>query len=343
MRKNYISDNKVLEKKYERTKFVGDNKIAQQADFVNCKITNCSILAAHHFENLCIKNAIITENPFKTKPFQQNFVKHFDNNFFDDIKIAIGGQSIELVLEAKNLFEELHADIWLLDSGENFLLDTFAKNMLKHKAKIGFWFASNKKEVLAINCKGQILFGDEILYLMSWWLNTQNKLTSRQVLGGVEISLGIENKLKSLGIDLTRLTANQNISEGFAENNFVLAATTSGEVHLDWEKQHFCNPILTSRILASIYLQNQNIWIKAKENKYVQIIKEIELSKNLGDSELSIVKTITDFYALKLKNMGRVLFWVKSKKLYVLVESLEKSTATLLAVELKKKLTKFLR
>ena len=95
--------------------------------------------------------------------------------------------------------------------------------------------------------------------------------------------------------------------------------------------------------MASIYHENQNIWLKVKENKYVKIYKQIFLEQSFKQETLSIIKTIFDFYSLKIKGVGRVVYWFDKKNLCFIVESLEKTTAILLSAEIRKKIIKYLK
>ena len=75
-----------------------------------------------------------------------------------------------------------------------------------------------------------------------------------------------------------------------------------------------------------------------KENKYVQVFKTIHLphTNNLDD----VIQTFVKFYTLKLKNQGRVEIWIKDETLNIMVESIEKTTALVLAMDIKKKILK---
>ncbi|MBQ2713487.1 MAG: hypothetical protein IJF22_00775, partial [Clostridia bacterium] len=56
-----------------------------------------------------------------------------------------------------------------------------------------------------------------------------------------------------------------------------------------------------------------------------------------------ILKTFVNFYGLKLKSQGRVLIWQEEQKLKILVESTEKTSAMILAIDIKRKIIRYLK
>lgn len=347
MKKKYISSPKNLKKLFPDCMFIGENKIAESAKLFCCEIENSQIFEDVELKDLIIKNAIIKKNNkkdlenniFSSEYF--NFLKNYDNNFFDGIKILLCSEDVEVLDFATNLFKKLHAEVVCLN--QNFNTESASKALQKLSFDIGFVFLEHGKKVFAINHKGQVLDGDEILYLLAWHMIGQNA-NGQFVVGTQKTNLGIENKLRALGIGIKRL----NVSEKqfvikFEETGSVLGATQSGLVAIkNIENKEFAG-LLGARILASVYLENKNIWEKVKENKYVQIEKEINLGLFERILPKEILKTFVSFYGLKLKSQGRVLIWDEDQKLKILVESTEKTSAMILAVDIKRKIIRYLK
>ena len=282
----------------------------------------------HHYI-FDLKNNIFTKKYF-------NFLKNHDNNFFDDIKILISSDNQEALEFSKTLFEKLHAEVICF---ENASLDNFPKTLLKIKADIGFYFFENGKKLFAVNHKGQTLDGDEILYLLAWQILGQNAKGS-VVYGTQTTNLGIENKLRALGVGLARFKNSENFREQCKNKNAILGGVQAGEFFFANSEE---SAVFASRILASAFLENKNIWEKVKENKYVQVQKVIDLTLFEKPLSKDVVKTFEKFYGLKLKNQGRVLIGEEDKHLKILVEATEKTTAFVLAVDIKRKIMKVVR
>ncbi|MBR2433767.1 MAG: hypothetical protein IKB21_04120 [Clostridia bacterium] len=339
MKDIYLSEKKDLFAHFPTCKFVGKNLIMKEAKLENCKIQDCQIFAPLQLENINLQNAII--KPRNTKHEKQNiflsekyfnFLLNFDKNLFDGIKIGIVCINAHICNFAKKLFETMHAEVETCQTSFDGFTDGKPTQLPRGRTDIWFLLDENAKRLWAVHA-GQTLNGDEILYLLAWWLNGQNKL-GNTVVGTKFTNLGIENKLRGLGIGLRRTENLEN------EKDIVLAAAQNGQIQINWEnKQH--GALLAMRALASIYLENKNIWQRVKENKYVQVFKTIHLphTNNLDD----VIQTFVKFYTLKLKNQGRVEIWIKDETLNIMVESIEKTTALVLAMDIKKKILKYIK
>ena len=347
MKKKYISAPKTLKKLFPDCTFIGQNKIADSAKLFCCEIENSQIFEDVELKDLIIKNSIIKKNnkkDLKNNIFSSeyfNFLKNYDSNFFDGIKILLCSEDMEVLDFATNLFKKLHAEVVCLN--QNLSLETASKSLQKTSFDIGFVFLERGDKILALNPRGQVLDGDEILYLLAWHMLGQNA-NGQFVVGTQKTNLGIENKLRALGLSLKRI----NVNEGqfvakFEETGSALGATQCGLVLM--KNTEFKNGlgVLAARVLASVYLENKNIWEKVKENKYVQIEKKVDLG--LFDRALpkEILKTFVNFYGLKLKSQGRVLIWQEGQKLKILVESTEKTSAMILAIDIKRKIIRYLK
>lgn len=342
MKNRTISSLKTLHKRFPDCTFLGKNKIYLSAKLSACQIENSQIFDDVELNDLIIKNAIIKKNnisDLKNNIFTKkyfNFLKKYDNNFFDDIKILLSSDNQEVLEFSKTLFQHIHAEVICAQIAA---LDNCAKNFLKLRADIGFCFFENGKKLFAINHKGQILDGDEILYLLTWQMLGQNA-KGKVVYGTQKTNLGIENKLRALGVGLVRLQNSQNFAVQCRKKNAILGAVQEGEFYLPGSEE---SAVFASRILASVFLENKNVWEKVKENKYVQIEKVIGPGFFNGRLPKDIIKTFVNFYGLKLKNQGRVLIWDENQSIKILVECTEKTTGIILATDIKRKLLRVLR
>lgn len=331
---------KSLMKTFPDCLFKGQNKVSVNAKLHFCEIENCKIYDDVELKDIVIKNAIVKKNNYKNlknnifceKYFY--FLKNYDNNLFDGIKILVSCDSAEVREFIKNLFQTLHADVFFVEDPVEL-----PKQILKIKGDIAFWLFDSGRKLFAFNARGEKLDGDEILYLLAWQVLGQNS-RGKVVLGTQKTNLGIENKLRALGVKLERLKSFQNFGLSCQDKKVCLGATQDGQIYLPDTKE--C-AVLASRILASVFLENKNIWEKVKENRYVQVEKNIEIALYGKPLSNEIVKTFMGFYGLKLKNQGRVLIWQESKYIHILVESIEKTTALILATDIKRKLLRVLK
>lgn len=348
MKNIYITASKELALRFESCKFIGENTIIQDAKLENCRVENCKILYPLVLSDVSIKNAIIKSRVKKQKKIDENYLitkkyfnylLNFDKNLFDDIKIGVACKNEYMCNVAKTLFEALHADVEILDNQSFFASEDGRRFFQKHRKDVCFWLDESGQKLWAVNCNGQVLNGDEILYLLAWWLNGQNKLCG-QVIGTKLTNIGIENKLRALGIALKRVEEDEFLST-VAQTNVVLGATQSGDIAINLDGVAH-GALFAMRALASIYLENKNIWLRVKENKYVQVLKTILLEvapEDIGQ----VMQTFVGFYGLKVRNQGRVEIWQKDNKLHIMVETTERTMSAVLALDIKKKILKYIK
>lgn len=347
MKKNFLSSPKTLSKSFPDCKFLGLNFVSKSSKLCGCCVENCKIFEEVELKDLIIKNAVIKKNNknnlenniLNEKYF--NFLKKYDSNFFDGIKILLCCEDKEVLEFAKNLFEKLHAEVVCIS--QELSIETASKTLQKNLFGIGFVFLECGKKIFAINHKGQVLDGDEILYLLAWHMLGQNA-KGQVVVGTQKTNLGIENKLRALGVGLERLNVSEEqFKVKFEETNAVLGATQSGLIAIKHSEFAKMQGLLVARVLLSVFLENKNIWEKVKENKYVQVEKEVDLGLFERPLPKDVLKTFVNFYGLKLKNQGRVLIGEERNRLKILVESTEKTSALILAADIKRKIVRYLK
>lgn len=283
-----------------------------------------------------------------------SLIKDFANDSLEDIKIVLdcaNGASSKI---APQIFRGLDAEVVVTSiSGEinencGCLYPDVIKNLCqKHRADLGFAFDGDADRILAINHKGQTLDGDEILYILTWYFKKNNLLTQNKVVGTIMTNLGIENKLRALGVELIRTqVGDKYIIEEMQKGGYDLGGEQSG--HIIFNKLvPSGDGVLTARILAHIFNENKNIFQTVKENKYVQIHKDIILK---SDEQRNVLKsrefeTIFNFYKHKIDTSGRLVIRASGTepKIRIMVEMSERNTALVYALEIKKKIINLLR
>ncbi len=82
--------------------------------------------------------------------------------------------------------------------------ETLAKAMKKFKADVGFAFDGDSDRIIACNENGEIIDGDMIMYILSKYLKSQNRLAKNTVVGTRHTNMGLEKSLNEDGIRLIR-------------------------------------------------------------------------------------------------------------------------------------------
>lgn len=282
-----------------------------------------------------------------------SLIKNFSDISLKGLKIVLdcsNGASSEI---APKIFKSLKADV--LAVGTNGEInencgsqhpENIAKLVLNNKADLGFAFDGDADRIIAINSEGKILDGDEILYILTWYFKKHNYLNSNKVVGTIITNKGIENKIKDLGVNLIRTQVGDKfIIQKMMQYDFELGGEQSGHIIFN-NLIPSGDGILTARILSHIYLENKSIFKNVKSNKYIQVQREVKL-KNLAQKNLladRTFKNLVEFYKSKLGDGGKIIVRPSGTEpvIRILVETTDKNTALVYAVELKKKISKLI-
>lgn len=282
-----------------------------------------------------------------------SYLINIDDNKLENIKIVLdcaNGVASEI---AEKLFTNLRATVISYNKhGEinnncgALFPELLQKLVLINKADLGFAFDGDADRIITVNNKGAILDGDEMLYLLSWYYQKQNKLDSKTIIGTILTNVGIENKLKALGLNLLRTkVGDKYIIQQLQKNNYELGGEQSG--HLIIKKFMLTGDgLLVARILTSLYLENRHIFNSVKENKYIQINKKIKLTnklpKNFFDSPE--FKKLYIFYINKLPSNGRIIIRPSGTEpiIRIMVETTDKNISLMFALDIKKRLSKLI-
>lgn len=82
--------------------------------------------------------------------------------------------------------------------------ENLAKNVIKYGGNIGFAFDGDGDRIIAVDEKGNVIDGDNIIYILAKQFKKENKLLKDIVVGTRHTNMAIELKLKEEGIDLVR-------------------------------------------------------------------------------------------------------------------------------------------
>ena len=159
-------------------------------------------------------------------------------------------QGLKLVLDcahgacykvAPAIFEELGAEVIPLgDKPDGFNInkgagalfpEKLSETVLREGADAGLSLDGDGDRAIMSDEKGRILNGDHILGICALHLKSQNKLAGGRVAGTRFSNTGLENTLKSHGIDFIRTeVGDKNVVQTMREQNIPLGGESSGHI-----------------------------------------------------------------------------------------------------------------
>lgn len=159
---------------------------------------------------------------------------------FMNLKIVIDCANGATYHVAPNIFKELGAEvipIHVTPNGKNINVhcgsthpEVLQRAVLGKKADLGIAFDGDGDRIIMVDEKGEIVDGDELLYIITKGLITCNRFT-----GGVAMTymsnLGLELALNELQVPSCRVpVGDQNITNALLERNWLLGGEPSGHI-----------------------------------------------------------------------------------------------------------------
>lgn len=232
-----------------------------------------------------IKN---NKNKIKNKYFlikkYKNHIKSYFLNNLNNTKIIIDCANGSASFLAKEVFDGLGASVEVMNiKGEinkncgALFTEHLQKIVQEKQADLGFAFDGDADRVIAVNSKGDVLDGDDILYILAKYFKLIGKLEKPVVVGTVMTNLGLEKKMLADGISLIRTDVGDKwIAKKLKNQHLFLGAEQVGHVLLN---DDFClgDGLLVARIVAQIFKEKPELFLDLKTCKTCQVKKDISL------------------------------------------------------------------
>ena len=212
----------------------------------------------------------------------------------------------------------------------NELLD----NVKKNKADIGFAFDGDADRIIVSDENGNILDGDDILYLISCYGN--NKID--KIVGTTMTNKGLEQSLLKKGIKLIRAdVGDKYVVENMIKNNALLGGETSGHIILHKFATTGDGLLTALEICSIVQKYKQKISKLINYKKYPQININIPVKDKfriLNSEKLS--KEVLHIQEI-FKDDGRVLVRASGTepKIRIMCEHIKKNIASKYSKSLK--------
>jgi phosphoglucosamine mutase len=236
-------------------------------------------------------------------------------------------KGLKIVLDCANgatyhiappLFCDLGADLTVLGAKPNGLninkhsgsthLDTLQKTVLSEKADLGIAFDGDGDRVLMVDSLGEIVDGDELLFLLA-----QRGVKTGHIQGGVVgtamSNLGLELALNELGLAFIRTSVGDRyVNEALQTKNWQLGGEASGHIILRRVSKTGDGIIIALQVLEAIQSSGLSLHnAKKAMKKFPQILINIGAENPSAIMEAPSIKKAILLAEKVLMNRGRVL------------------------------------
>ncbi|MFJ5625244.1 phosphoglucosamine mutase [Peribacillus loiseleuriae] len=220
---------------------------------------------------------------------------------------------------AAHLFADLDADISTMGASPNGLNindrvgsthpEALSQFLLEKGADIGLAFDGDGDRLIAIDEKGNIVDGDQIMYICAKYLNEENRLKHGTVVSTIMSNLGFYKKLDEIGIkSVQTAVGDRYVVEEMRKSGYNLGGEQSGHIiFLDYNTTG--DGLLTGVQLVSILQMTKKPLsvLAAEMKKYPQTLVNVRVTDKYGVTENAKVQEIISEVEEEMNGNGRIL------------------------------------
>ena len=273
---------------------------------------------------------------------------------FKGIKVGLDCANGSAWNIAKSVFDALGATTYVINAEPNGVnvnenagsthIENLQKFVIEKGLDIGFAYDGDADRCLCVDEKGEVVDGDQIIYLYARYMKEREKLVKNTVVTTVMSNYGLYKSLEEAGIAYeTTAVGDRFVYEKMAEKGYILGGEQSG--HIIFSKYAVTGDgILTSlKIMQAMIDKKSPISVLAGQmKKYPQTLKSVRVESKEKALSSPEVKESIALAERRLEGNGRVLVRASGTEpvIRVMVEAGEKSLCDSLVEEIVKEIEK---
>ncbi|SNR66690.1 phosphoglucosamine mutase [Desulfurobacterium atlanticum] len=253
---------------------------------------------------------------FDGRGYLETYIKFLEESgvYLAGLRIAIDCANGAAFMIAPEVFRSLGAKVFVYNAEpDGFNINDncgatypefISKKVQEIRADIGFAFDGDADRCIAVDENGNVVDGDQIIALLSDFYGN-----GKPVVATVMSNLGLENYIKSKGVDFYRTSVgDRNVAEKMDEVGALIGGEQSG--HIIYKKEmETGDGVLTAVLLASILKKSGKPFSELVSlfKKYPQKLVNLRVSEKKPIESLKYVKEAISRGNEILENNGRVL------------------------------------
>lgn len=219
---------------------------------------------------------------------------------------------------APKVFRELGAEVTIIGAAPDGLNinenvgsthpSALQKAVLDHEADLGIAFDGDGDRLLMVDSAGELVDGDELLYILAMYLHRNGRLGGG-VVGTLMTNLGLENALKKEGIELVRAkVGDRYVLEQLQQHQWVLGGENSGHLVCQYVTTTGDGIVSALQVLLALKDADQTLQeAKSGMRKYPQVMINVRLARKRNLSAMPAVAEAVAQAEAVLGEKGRVL------------------------------------
>ena len=184
-----------------------------------------------------------------------------------------------------------------------------AKAVVEHRASFGVAFDGDADRSIFTDEKGNLLDGDDILYILGRYLHHQGKIRSGCVVSTVMANMGLEVALRREGLTLLRTrVGDRYVLHEMLRGNHVLGGEQSGHIILR-EHSPAGDGILTALKMAQAMIDQESSLGELAEGlaRFPQVLLNVRVKEKLDFRKIPQIRREIEGVEGKLRRQGRVV------------------------------------
>jgi len=197
------------------------------------------------------------------------------------------------------------------------------KAVVEHGADLGIAFDGDGDRVMMVAADGQLLDGDQLLYIIAA-SRQQSGLLEGGVVGTLMTNLALEHKLAAMNIPFARAkVGDRYVLELLNQNGWQLGGENSGHI-LTLDKHSSGDGIIAAlQVLHAVIQSSKTLGqLRAELTLYPQVLINVKTAKKINLATHAEIQASVQAAELELANRGRVLLRASGTepKIRVMVE-----------------------
>ncbi len=238
---------------------------------------------------------------------------------FKRMKVALDCSNGSASAIAKNVFDALGADTYVINSNPNGIninldcgsthIDKLCDFVKKEGCDIGFAFDGDADRCIAVDEKGDVVDGDAILYLCGLFMKENGSLCNNTVVTTVMSNFGLYKAFDKEGISYEKTAVGDRfVYENMQTNGHCLGGEQSG--HIIFSKHATTGDgILTSLKVMGVMIEKKEVLSKLVSGfkVYPQVLKNVRVTdKETAQSNTAVLAAV-NAVGERLGTDGRIL------------------------------------
>ncbi|MCK5831077.1 MAG: phosphoglucosamine mutase [Methylococcales bacterium] len=237
---------------------------------------------------------------------------------FKGLRIVVDCANGATYYVSPHVFSEIGADVITVGTEPNGLNinekcgatkpEFLAEKVIEFRADLGIALDGDGDRLIMVDHKGEIVDGDELIYIIARSLQKSGRLTGG-VVGTLMTNLGMEHALKKMGIDLFRANVGDRyVMEMLKKHNAVIGGESSGHIICLDKTTTGDGTIAALQVLAELQKSGKSLHeLKSGMKKYPQVLLNVRINKKVNIDEVDEVTKAVKAVEKKMGEKGRVL------------------------------------